>query len=98
MNAFIFTEGLVELKASLPLAILGPGNVSYLPPVMASEDFAYFALKRPSAIMRLGCSNKEEGKFYPLHSPRFDIDEEVLDIGVNVFYEAVRRYLGAAPK
>ena len=75
--------------------ILGSENVSYLPPIMGAEDFAYYALERPSAIMRLGSSNKKEGIIYPLHSPHFDIDEKVLEIGVAIFYEAVRKYLSA---
>ncbi len=72
--------------------VLGAANTAYLPPVMASEDFAYFALQRPSAIMRLGCIDREKDKVHPLHSPCFDIDEKVLEVGVNVFFEAVRRY------
>jgi amidohydrolase len=75
--------------------ILGPDNVSYLPPIMGAEDFAYYALERPSAIMRLGCSDKKKGIIHPLHSPSFDIDEKVLEIGVAIFYEAVRKYLSA---
>jgi amidohydrolase len=91
-------ETVARLLYETSINVLGKANVAYLPPVMASEDFAYFALQRPSAIMRLGCSNKEEGEAHPLHSPYFDIDERVLEIGVNVFYEAVRRYLGAGSR
>ena len=73
--------------------VLGKENVSYVPPGMGSEDFAYFTEERPSAIMRLGCSNREKGMERSLHSPYFDIDEEVLDVGVAIFTEAVVRYL-----
>ena len=69
--------------------VLGPGNVSYLPPIMGSEDFSYFTLERPGAIMRLGCSNEAKHLTRPLHSPYFDIDEKVLDIGSEIFFEAV---------
>jgi amidohydrolase len=78
-------------------AVLGPKNASYLPPIMASEDFAFFTEQRPGAIMRLGCSNPEKGFTHKLHSPRFDIDEDVLLIGANIFYEAVSRCLRAQP-
>ncbi len=78
-------------------AVLGPKNASYLPPIMASEDFAFFTEKRPGAIMRLGCSNPEKGFTHKLHSPRFDIDEDVLVIGANIFYEAVSRCLETKP-
>ena len=47
----------------------------------------------PSAIMRLGCANSQKGLNRSLHSPYFDIDEQVLEIGVAIFTEAVVRYL-----
>ncbi len=70
-----------------------PENVRYLPPIMASEDFAYFTAACPGAIMRFGCGNADRRPFYPLHSPHFDIDERVLKIGVGIFTDAIRRYL-----
>ena len=73
--------------------VLGSENVSYLPPIMGSEDFSYFTLERPSAIMRLGCSNEKRGIVNFLHSPYFDIDEAVLEIGTEIFYQAVKSYL-----
>jgi len=74
--------------------ILGKVNVAYFPPVMGSEDFSFFTEARPSAIMRLGCSNRKKGFTGKLHSPHFDIDEQVLEVGVAIFSEAVVRYLG----
>jgi len=47
--------------------------------------------------MRLGCSNEKRGIVHSLHSPYFDIDETVLGIGVEIFYEAIRRYLMGHP-
>lgn len=73
--------------------LLGPDNVRYIPPVTGSEDFAFFALERPGAIIRLGCGNREKGLVHPLHSPHFDVDEEVLMIGLSLFTEAIRRSL-----
>jgi len=73
--------------------ILGPEKVRYLPPVMGSEDFSFFTEARPSTIMRLGCSNSEKGFTGKLHSPYFDIDEQVLEVGLAIFTEAVARYL-----
>lgn len=73
--------------------VLGSGKVNFIPPVTGSEDFAFFAIERPSALIRLGCGNREKGIVHPLHSPRFDVDEEVLITGVRVFVEAIRRAL-----
>ena len=74
--------------------VLGAENVSYVPPVMGSEDFAFFTHRCPASIIRLGCSNAAAGIVHPLHSAYFDIDERVLGIGVKVFSRAVVRYLG----
>jgi amidohydrolase len=61
---------------------------------MGSEDFSYFTLERPAAIMRLGCSNEAKGLTRSLHSPYFDIDEKILEIGSEIFFEAVCTALG----
>jgi amidohydrolase len=75
------------------LNVMGPDQVTYLGPIMGSEDFALFAQKCPSAIMRIGCRNEKKGIVHPLHSPHFDIDEAALMIGVDIFHEAVANYL-----
>jgi metal-dependent amidase/aminoacylase/carboxypeptidase family protein len=78
--------------------VIGPDNVSYVPPIMGSEDFAFFTQRCPATIIRLGCSNPALNIAHPLHSAYFDIDEHVLNIGVDVFSHAVVRYLkGSAP-
>jgi len=77
--------------------VLGPEKVQYIPPIMASEDFAFYTPKCPASIIRLGCANSATGIVHPLHSAYFDIDERVLTIGVDVFSQAVVRYLGNPP-
>jgi len=74
-------------------SVVGDGNVTYIPPHMGSDDFSFFSMLRPAAIIRLGCANQEKGIVHSLHSPRFDIDESVLGIGVELFYNAVCRFL-----
>ena len=67
-------------------------NVEFLSPIMGSEDFAYFTQSRPAAIMRFGCGNTDKRPYYPLHSPYFDIDEDVLKIGVDTFTIAIHHF------
>lgn len=86
-------EEVSTFLAKVASDIFSPDNVKYLPPTTGAEDFAYFAQEKPSAIIRLGCGNQEQGIVHPLHSPFFDIDEDVLLVGVELFTEAVRRYL-----
>jgi len=78
--------------------IVGEKNVAYIPPVMGAEDFAYFTQARPGAMIRLGCANHSKKIVHPLHSPRFDMDEKVLGIGVAIFYEAIKQYLCEKPE
>jgi len=101
-SQFILHEGVPPLENDIEVAdflyavskdVLGEENVSYRPPAMGSEDFSYFTEERPSAIMRLGCSNSDKGLERSLHSPYFDIDEQVLEVGVAIFTEAVVRFL-----
>lgn len=86
-------ENVAQSLYETSVKVLGPDHVSYLPPIMGSEDFSLFTLERPSAIMRIGCRNEQKGIVHPLHSNHFDIDEKALSIGVAIFYEAVRNYL-----
>lgn len=74
-------------------AVVGEENMVEESPTMGAEDFGLFCADRPGAMIRLGCGNREKGLIHPLHSPRFDLDEGVLRIGVDVFYEAIRRFL-----
>ena len=73
--------------------LVGEDQVFWLAPTMGAEDFAYFTRERPGAIVRFGCRNKERGIDFPLHSPNFDIDEKALDIGVELFWRALKAYL-----
>ena len=72
--------------------VVGEDRVKILPFIMGSEDFYYFTQQCPGAMMRLGCASLEDGITHPLHSPHFDIHEDVLEIGVEVMYRAVENF------
>ena len=73
--------------------ILGEGNVLPAPLSLGSEDFAFMAKQRPAAMFRLGIRNEKAGIVYGLHSNNFDVDEDVLQLGVSIFVQAVREFL-----
>lgn len=52
------------------------------PPTLGGEDFAYYAEKVPGCFVFVGCRNEAENKIYPLHDPRFDIDETCMKYGM----------------
>ena len=100
-HKFKLREGSPSIKNDPQLArafrrvaekVLGKDNIIEEPPTMGGEDFAFYAQRCPAAIVRLGCGNPEKGIVHPLHSPRFDLDERALPIGVDLFFELVRDF------
>jgi amidohydrolase len=65
--------------------MLGKKNVLIIDnPQMGAEDFAFFLEKVPGIFFRIGVRSEKRGINYPLHSPRYNIDEEALSIGSKV--------------
>ncbi len=73
---------------------IGERNVEVLKPTMGGEDFAYFLEKVPGAYFRLGVANEAKGIVHPYHSTLFNIDEDVLPFGVEMFVRVIDEYLG----
>lgn len=55
---------------------------------LAGEDFSEFASRAPGAFCFLGAGKTDPGEAFPHHHPRFDIDEEVLPIGVELYVQS----------
>ena len=77
-------------------ALVGPGllqNVSSGERTMSSEDAAIFMQGVPGCYFFLGSANPERRLSAPHHNPRFDIDEDVLPLGVAVLVHALAHYV-----
>lgn len=62
--------------------VLGRERIVDLPkPIMGGEDFSHYLEKFPGAFLRLGVRNDAKGFVHPIHSSRFDIDEDALASG-----------------
>lgn len=57
---------------------LGKGQVEDAPVWMAAEDFASYAQQIPGCFYLLGVRNEAKGITAGLHTPQFDLDEDVL--------------------
>lgn len=64
------------------VASLGADNVLETPPIMASEDFAYFQQQVPGVFLFLGVANPAEGWTDYVHTPTFRPDEAAIVTGV----------------
>ena len=51
-------------------------------PTMGAEDFAYFALRVPGVLVRLGVRSERDGAVHSGHSPQFVVDENALPLGI----------------
>jgi metal-dependent amidase/aminoacylase/carboxypeptidase family protein len=61
---------------------LGPERVVETPPIMASEDFAFFQQQIPGVFLFLGVANQNEGWIDYVHTPTFRPDERAIVFGV----------------
>ena len=79
--------------------LLGDANVqTKLPTSMGVEDFSYYARKVPAAMFRLGVRAPGADSHPPLHSPRFNFNDDSLPVGIRMFCELTRRFLASRPK
>jgi amidohydrolase len=84
---------LVKHTQDVAAEVLGGDHVHSLRPRMGAEDFAYFCNKWGGIMVGLGCHDPNKGMQHGLHSPYFDFDETVLDIGTRLFGQVLKRYL-----
>lgn len=64
---------------------LEKSDVTDLEPMMFAEDFAFYQQIVPGVFAMLGVRDETKGMVYPLHSNRFDFDEDVLERGVSYY-------------
>jgi amidohydrolase len=73
--------------------VVGSDRIVAPHPLMPGEDIGLIHQRVPGVIAFLGCG-AEDGSSFPHHHPRFDIDERVLPIGVEIALRFVTRFLG----
>ena len=61
-------------------------------PQPPSEDFAFYALERPSTFIYSGAA-PEEGPMYPHHHPKFNINETSMLVAAEAVGTIVLDYL-----
>jgi hippurate hydrolase len=61
---------------------LGKENVEETEVRMGAEDFGYYTQQIPGCFFRLGVRNEAEGIVHQVHTPKFNIDERAIEIGI----------------
>ena len=60
---------------------------------MIAEDFGYFGTHIPSCFYFIGAASPDLKNEYPHHHPKFSIDENALEIGVEMHVKSALAYL-----
>lgn len=67
------------------IAALDEADYEIIEPLMASEDFSFYQRETKGLFVMLGTKNKKQGYTHPLHSSKFNFNEEVLARGVEFY-------------
>jgi amidohydrolase len=85
-------EHVSDVIRQVAVDLLGKGNVHNGHKTLGAEDFGSFMEHAPGAMFTLGV-RKLGHEEYPLHHPRFDLDERALPLGTAVLVETALRFL-----
>jgi amidohydrolase len=85
--------GLTQIVEAAAREAWGNDRVEILPePSLGAEDFSMYLEKAPGSMFRLGVGYGDR-KNYPLHHPRFEINEEAILTGVVTMAYSAYQYL-----
>ena len=82
-----------QLVREAAIEVLGAENVTADQFTMTAEDMSEFLNRVPGCFFFIGSANAEKGLNAAHHNPHFDIDEDVLPLGVAVLSAATLHYL-----
>ena len=86
-------QAMTALVAGVAGGLVGAANVRTDARMLGGEDFSLFLRQVPGCFAWVGSRNAAKGFDAPHHSPRFDIDEEAMRIGVNLLEGVALEYL-----
>ncbi|MEP0815158.1 MAG: amidohydrolase [bacterium] len=72
--------------------IVGDAKVVDTEPSMGGEDFSLFGRQVPAAFVFLGSRNPEKDATMPHHHPKFNVDEDMFKVGVELGVRFAREW------
>jgi len=73
--------------------VLGEDRVAEAPQIMGGDDMSLWLQEAPGTYFFLGAGNAEKGMDYPHHHPKFDIDDSVLPLAVELLTKGAIEFL-----
>ncbi|RPD39193.1 M20 metallopeptidase family protein [Chitinophaga barathri] len=74
-------EAVTTTARKLAEEYMGPDLVGDTEMRMGAEDFSFYSQVIPACFFRLGIRNEAKGITAGVHTPRFDVDEQCLEVG-----------------
>lgn len=78
-------EKISEILKGSMIKLYGEDSVALYTKTPGAEDFAYITQKVPGALAFVGIRNEEKGITAPHHDSYFNMDEDALQIGTNLY-------------
>jgi len=93
-RAVLNDPAMTRIGRSAATELLGDADRVIRYSSMAAEDFAEFSRRVPSVFCYVGACDPAADPCPPHHNPRFTLDEESLEIGLELFVRIAERYFG----
>lgn len=71
----------------------GRENTYTEPPTMGAEDFGFYMAQATGAFALVGAGNEEKDTTWPHHHGRFNVDEEAMIVGAELYAQYALAYL-----
>ncbi len=75
-------EDLAAKARANAVEYIGEENIVDLELWLGAEDFAYYSHTVPSCFYRLGTGNEAKETTFGAHTPRFNVDEDAIELGI----------------
>lgn len=92
--AVVNDPGLTERFRAVAREVVGEGRVLEAPQIMGGDDMALWLQEAPGCYFFVGAGDEAKNTMYPHHHPKFDIDEAVLPLAVELLTKGAVNYLG----
>lgn len=87
-------EQSAQLVQAVAREAFGEETVQDNVPTMGGEDFGYYMTRIPGAFATVGAKNVAKGTDFPHHNARFNVDEDALVRGAELYAQYAVAYLG----
>ena len=88
-------QGISDILKISAIKLYGEEVVTKYEKTPGGEDFAYFTQAVPGALAFVGIRNDEKGINSPHHNETFDMDEDALEIGANLYAQFAIDFLNS---